>query len=60
MIYGHVINVMMPILLPWTFMMLEGGIRNFNTKINLVTYIVLFFFGFIFPFYYLFELLGER
>ena len=57
MIYGHIINVMMPIILPWTFMMLEGGIRNFQAKINVASYLVLYFLGIFFPIYYFFELL---
>ena len=60
MIYGHIINVMMPIILPWTFMMLEGGIKNFQAKINVASYLVLYFLGIFFPIYYFFELLEER
>ena len=60
MIYGQIINFMMPIILPWTFMMLEGGIRNFQAKINVASYLVLYFLGIFFPIYYFFELLQER
>ena len=60
MIYGHVINLMMPLILPWTYLMLEGGLRNFRTKINVAAYLVLYFLGVVFPIYYFFELLSER
>ena len=60
MIFGQVINFMMPLILPWTFLMLEGGIRNFSSKINVASYLVLYFIGLVFPIYYFFELLEER
>ena len=50
----------MPIILPWTFLMLKGGVRDFQTKINVAAYLGLFFLGIFFPIYYFFELLEER
>ena len=60
MIYGHVINVIFPLTLHWTFFMMNTGLRNFRTKLNMVAYLIIFFLGVFFPIYYFFELLGER
>ena len=60
MIYGQIINVMAPLILPWTFLLLDAGVRDFRTKINAVGNILIFFIGVIFPIYYFFDLLGER
>ena len=60
MIHGHIINLMMPFVLPWTFVMLESGVRNFKTKISGACSIFSFFIGVVFPIYYFFELLEER
>ena len=60
MIYGQIINVMSPLVLPWTFVILEAGVRDFKTKISAVCNILVFFMALVFPFYYFFELLGER
>ena len=60
MISGHVVNVLLPFTLPWTFIMLSSGVKNFNTKINAVCYLILYFLGLFFPIYYFFELLQER
>ena len=54
MIFGHVINIIMPLTLPWTFVMLQNGVRNFGTKINAATYLILYFLGLVFPIYYFF------
>ena len=50
----------MPVILPWTFLMFKGGVRNFQTKLNMAAYLGLFFLGVFFPIYYFFELLEER
>lgn len=60
MIFGHIINVIIPLTLPWTFMMLQNGVRDFGTKLNAACYLVLYFTGIFFPIYYFFELLQER
>ena len=60
MISGHVVNIIMPLTLPWTFIIMQTGVRNIGTKINAVCYIILYFLGLFFPIYYLFELLQER
>ena len=54
LISGQIINVMTPLVLPWSFMMLEMGVRNFKTKICAVCHIFSFFMGLVFPIYYLF------
>ena len=60
MIFGHIINIIMPLTLPWTFMMLDSGVRNFKTKLNAACYLILYFVGVFFPIYYFFDLLQER
>jgi hypothetical protein len=60
MIFGQIINIMIPLTLPWTFVMMDTGLRNFKTKINAICYILLFFVGLFFPIYYFFHLLQER
>ena len=60
MFFGQIINLMTPLTLPWTFVMMETGIRNFNTKLNAICYIYLYFIGIFFPIYYFFDLLYER
>ena len=51
---------MTPIVLPWAFIMMDAGVRNFKTKLSAVCNILVFFVAFVFPFYYFFELLAER
>ena len=60
MLCGHIINAMAPLILPWTFILLDAGVRNFKTKINTAGNFLIFFMGFVFPIYYLFELLQDR
>ena len=60
LIYGQVTNVLMPLTLPWSFVMLEAGVRNFETKVNCAAYILFYFVGLVFPIYYLFDLLSEK
>jgi hypothetical protein len=60
MIFGQVINVLMPLTLPWTFLMLRNGLRSFGSKVNAASYLLLYFLGLVFPIYYFFELLQER
>ena len=54
MIHGHIINLMIPFTLPWTYVMLESGVRNFKTKISGACSIFSFFIGVVFPIYYFF------
>ena len=58
MISGQVINIVMPLTLPWTFMMLENGIKNVRTKLNAACYLLIYYLGLLFPIYYFFEMLG--
>ena len=51
---------MIPIVLPWTFVMMEAGVRNFKTKLSVASNILLFFIVLVFPIYYFFELLTNR
>ena len=60
MFFGQTINMIIPVTIPWTFFMMETGVRNFSTKLNAVCYLLLYFVGLFFPIYYLFDLLQER
>lgn len=60
MIFGNIINIILPLTLPWTFFLLESGVRNFGTKMNSACYIILYFVGLVFPIYYFFDLLQDR
>ena len=60
MIHGQVINLLAPLVLPWTFVMLETGVRNVRNKLATMVAILVFFMGVIFPFVYFFELLQEK
>ena len=60
MIYGQIINVMSPLIIPWALVMLESGVRDFKTKVASAGNIVIFFIGIVFPIYYFFELLAAR
>jgi hypothetical protein len=55
-IFGQIINLMHPIVLPWAFHMLQMGCRNWKDMISILTYIFVFFMAFAFPFYYFLEL----
>ena len=54
MIYGQIINVMSPLIIPWAFVMLESGVRDFRTKLASAGNIIIFFIGIVFPIYYFF------
>ena len=54
MIYGQIINVMSPLIIPWAFVMLESGVRDFKTKFASAGNIIIFFIGIVFPIYYFF------
>ena len=60
MISGQVVNLMVPLILPWSFMMMDLGVRDFNSKLNAIGYILIYFMGLVFPIFYLFELCSER
>jgi hypothetical protein len=51
---------MAPLVLPWTFVMLDCGVRDFKNKLNAVGNFLFFFMGLVFPIYYLFELLQDK
>lgn len=52
--------MIIPLTLPWTFMMIKNGVRDFGTKLNAACYLVLYFTGIFFPIYYFFELLQQK
>jgi hypothetical protein len=58
LICGQIINVMAPLVLPWIFIILKAGVKDFNTKINTAAYLLVFFICLVFPIYYFFSLLG--
>lgn len=60
MISGQIINVLLPLTLPWIFILLRGGIRNYGTKLNSGCFALIHFFVFVFPLLYLLSLLQER
>lgn len=60
MIYGQVVNVMIQLTLPWTFLLFCLNSYSYKGKFNSLCYLFLFFISLIFPFIHLFELLRER
>ena len=60
MLFGYVINMLIPLILPWSFVLMEIGVKNYRTKLNTACYLVLYFVGLFFPIYYFFDLLQER
>ena len=52
MIFGQVISLMQSVILPWSFISLKGGSKNFKTKINTAIYLTLFLISVLLPFYY--------
>jgi hypothetical protein len=57
LIYGQIINIMAPIVLPWAFLILKSGLRDRSSKINTTVYYLVFFICLVFPIYYFFDLL---
>jgi len=60
MIYFQLTNLISPIVLPWTFIMLNMGVNNINSKIGTSLYLVLHFTTLVIPIYQFFDLLKER
>jgi uncharacterized membrane protein YqaE (UPF0057 family) len=60
MVSGNLINIMSPIILPWSFILLQAGFRNYQTKINTLAYVLVFFMVFVFSISYFFSLLWVR
>lgn len=52
MIYGQIFGLMQPLILPWSFILLKGGIRNTLTKLNQAAYSLFFFITALIPFFY--------
>ena len=60
MYYFQLTNILLPLTLPWTFMMLQSGVRNGQGKMNQLGYIMIYFVALVFPIYYFFDLLRDR
>ena len=60
MIYGQIINLMMPLTLPWSFMLIKSGITSIRSKLSMVLFLALFFVCAVFPIYYLLELIYQE
>lgn len=58
--YGQITNVITIFTLPWSFLMLEGGVCDFGTKVNFGVFSLLYFVALFFPIYYFFELIKQR
>ena len=53
-IYGQIISLMQPLILPWSFIVFSNvGATDFLGKVNALAYLILFFICFFFPFFYL-------
>ena len=60
MVYGQLINMMIQLTLPWSFLMLCANCGNFAGKANNGLFVLLFFLGLCFPFVFLLGLLCKR
>lgn len=59
-VFGYIIGLIIPITLPWTFMMFSGGVKNFRSKMGYLIYVLLYFVALTFPIYYLFDLVQAK
>jgi hypothetical protein len=57
MIYGQIINLMAPIVLPWIFILAQAGVRDNWTGLSTLAYSFVFFLTFALPMNYFFCLL---
>jgi uncharacterized membrane protein YqaE (UPF0057 family) len=60
MISGNLINIMSPLILPWSFILMQAGVRDCQTKINTIAYLLVFFMVLVFSIYYFLTLLSAR
>jgi hypothetical protein len=60
MFYGQIINSMVPLILPWSYIMVQAGVRNVQTKISTAIYSIIFFISIAFPIYYMLDLVLEE
>lgn len=51
---SQIINILIPIALPWSFVLLQKGVINFRSKINKAIFLFLFFVVIVFPIYFFF------
>lgn len=56
LIYGQIINSLIPFALPWSFILIKTGFLQFSDKINLVIFSCCLFVAIVFPFFYFFNL----
>ena len=60
MVFGQIINIIMPSTLPWSFILLQSGAPSFPAKINFILYYFVLFLSVLFPIYYFFSLLETQ
>lgn len=60
MIFGQIINLLPSLTLPWSFILLKGGMTGIGETSNVTCYIFIFFACTAFPLLYLFGLLWRR
>ena len=56
LIYGQIINSLIPFVLPWSFILIKTGFLQFSDKINLAIFSCCLFVAIVFPFFYFFNL----
>jgi hypothetical protein len=56
MAFGQVINLMIPSVLPWTFILTQSGTTHFSDKLNFLLFCLFFLVSLAFSIYYLFSL----
>jgi hypothetical protein len=60
LLYGRIIKMMVPIILPWTFVLMRNAPRNVWEEINTTLHLFFIYLVIFFSFYYLLELVLER
>lgn len=61
MLFGQIISMLVPSVLPWSFVLLKCGARNFSTKVNFLLNYLCLFVSIVFPIYYFFSLVeGQK
>lgn len=60
MIFGQIIGIALPVLLPFRFFLFSGGIQTFGSKINFLLNLIFTFISILSPFLYLYYLLMKR
>jgi len=60
MIYFQIVNNMVPLVLPWSFIIATSNTKDYKAKQSGIVYLFIFFMALFFPIYYIFDLLQER